>query len=70
LNAFGEATGQAADKFVESPVGQLVRADPDDLTENDRRGEIASEARKKLVAIPARVAAREVRWTLSFQQTH
>lgn len=55
LNAFGESIGQAADEFIESPTGQRVRADLDDLAKKVQSGEVVNGVREKLLEVLRKV---------------
>ena len=51
LNAFAESMEQAVNDMVESPTGQRVREEIDDLTEKVRSGTLAAEVREELVGL-------------------
>jgi hypothetical protein len=51
LNAFAEEMEKAVNDMVESPTGQRVRDEIDDLSDRVRSGTLAAEVRDELLAI-------------------
>jgi len=51
LNAFAETMDQAVNDMVESPTGQRVRDEIDELTERVQSGTLAAEVRDELLGL-------------------
>jgi len=57
LMALGKALNEAATEFSESPTGQRLKAESEELRERLRSGEIASRTRDELLALLRRINA-------------
>lgn len=57
LSQLGKSLTQAVGEFKESPSGQRLRADVDDLHARVRSGEVEAEVREKLAGILRKVNA-------------